>query len=119
MGGWGGGGGGYKSGSGGCGGTACCTQVLELLECIPPLLLLLVACGLDHALSSALSVIRQHSFVQYSFRSELQPHSTPGWGGLGKGEGGGGVGEASGWKGVHLPPPTTTCPQAATICPCM
>ena len=90
VGGWGGGGGGYKSGSGGCGGTACCTQVLELLECIPPLLLLLVACGLDHALSSALSVIRQHSFVQYSFRSELQPHSTPGWGGLGKGGGWGG-----------------------------
>ena len=48
-------------------------QVLELLQCIPPLLLLLVACGLDRALCSALGVIRQHSFVQYSFRSELRP----------------------------------------------
>ena len=96
-------GGGYKNGSGGCGGTACCTQVLELLECIPPLLLLLVACGLDHALSSALSVIRQHSFVQYSFRSELQPHSTPGWGGLGKGEGGGG--DRGGFRMERGPPP--------------
>ncbi|NXC45054.1 DCST1 ligase, partial [Penelope pileata] len=44
-------------------------QVLQLLECIPPLLLLLVACGLDHVLCSMLSIIQQHSFVQYSFRS--------------------------------------------------
>ncbi|NXD86930.1 DCST1 ligase, partial [Halcyon senegalensis] len=44
-------------------------QVLELLECIPPLLLLLLACGLDHTLFSMLSIIQQHSFVQYSFRS--------------------------------------------------
>ncbi|NXV38381.1 DCST1 ligase, partial [Rissa tridactyla] len=44
-------------------------MVLELLECIPPLLLLLLACGLDHALVAMLSVIRQHSFVQYSFHS--------------------------------------------------
>ncbi|KAM9251983.1 E3 ubiquitin-protein ligase DCST1 [Cariama cristata] len=44
-------------------------MVLELLECIPPLLLLLLACGLDHVLFTMLSVIQQHSFVQYSFRS--------------------------------------------------
>ncbi|XP_074837402.1 E3 ubiquitin-protein ligase DCST1 isoform X2 [Carettochelys insculpta] len=43
--------------------------MLELLECIPPLLFLLLAWGLDHLLYSVLSVIRQHSFVQYSFRS--------------------------------------------------
>ncbi|XP_035170454.1 E3 ubiquitin-protein ligase DCST1, partial [Oxyura jamaicensis] len=43
--------------------------VLELLECIPPLLLLLLAWGLDHTLYTMLSVIHQHSFVQYSFRS--------------------------------------------------
>ncbi|NXV53091.1 DCST1 ligase, partial [Uria aalge] len=44
-------------------------MVLELLECIPPLLLLLLACGLDHVLFTTLSVIQQHSFVQYSFHS--------------------------------------------------
>ncbi|KFM12896.1 DC-STAMP domain-containing protein 1, partial [Aptenodytes forsteri] len=47
------------------------SMVLELLECIPPLLLLLLACGLDHVLFTMLSIIQQHSFVQYSF------HSTP------------------------------------------
>ncbi|EMP28231.1 DC-STAMP domain-containing protein 1 [Chelonia mydas] len=44
-------------------------QMLELLECIPPLLFLLLAWGLDHVLYTMLSVIRHHSFVQYSFRS--------------------------------------------------
>ncbi|NXJ84482.1 DCST1 ligase, partial [Trogon melanurus] len=43
--------------------------VMELLECIPPLLLLLLACSLDHTLFTMLSVIQQHSFVQYSFHS--------------------------------------------------
>ncbi|XP_074708966.1 E3 ubiquitin-protein ligase DCST1 [Strix uralensis] len=43
--------------------------VLELLECIPPLLLLLLSCGLDHVLFTMLSIIQQHSFVQYSFHS--------------------------------------------------
>uniref|UniRef100_A0A8V5GZG5 Dendritic cell-specific transmembrane protein-like domain-containing protein n=1 Tax=Melopsittacus undulatus TaxID=13146 RepID=A0A8V5GZG5_MELUD len=45
-------------------------QVLELLECIPPLLFLLLACAMDHVLVGMLSTIRQHSFVQYSFHSE-------------------------------------------------
>ncbi|KAM6112536.1 E3 ubiquitin-protein ligase DCST1 [Phoenicopterus ruber ruber] len=44
-------------------------MVLELLECIPPLLLLLLACSLDHTLFTMLSIIQQHSFVQYSFHS--------------------------------------------------
>ncbi|NXD73127.1 DCST1 ligase, partial [Eolophus roseicapillus] len=44
-------------------------MVLELLECIPPLLFLLLACGMDHVLFSMLSTIQQHSFVQYSFHS--------------------------------------------------
>ncbi|NXF90159.1 DCST1 ligase, partial [Eubucco bourcierii] len=44
-------------------------MVLELLECIPPLLLLLLACGLDHILFTMLSIIQKHSFVQYSFHS--------------------------------------------------
>ncbi|NXX77463.1 DCST1 ligase, partial [Urocolius indicus] len=44
-------------------------QVAELLGCIPPLLLLLLACGLDHMLFTMLSIIQQHSFVQYSFHS--------------------------------------------------
>ncbi|CAM2108406.1 unnamed protein product [Caretta caretta] len=43
--------------------------MLELLECIPPLLFLLLAWGLDHVLYTMFSVIRHHSFVQYSFRS--------------------------------------------------
>lgn len=61
----------------GCG-RPCFPQVLEVLECIPPLLLLLLACGLDHTLFTMLSIIQQHSFVQYSFHSEPtapQPHS--------------------------------------------
>ncbi|NXI44318.1 DCST1 ligase, partial [Galbula dea] len=45
------------------------SMIMELLECIPPLLLLIVACGLDHILFTMLSIIQQHSFVQYSFHS--------------------------------------------------
>ncbi|XP_051012883.1 E3 ubiquitin-protein ligase DCST1 [Acomys russatus] len=41
----------------------------ELLETLPILLLLLVLCGLDWALYSVFDTIRQHSFLQYSFRS--------------------------------------------------
>ncbi|XP_068778049.1 E3 ubiquitin-protein ligase DCST1 [Struthio camelus] len=44
-------------------------MVVELLQCIPPLLLLLLTWGLDRVLFTMLSIIRQHSFVQYSFRS--------------------------------------------------
>ncbi|XP_042640834.1 LOW QUALITY PROTEIN: E3 ubiquitin-protein ligase DCST1 [Tyto alba] len=44
-------------------------MVRELLECIPPLLLLILACSLDHVLFTMLSVIEQHSFVEYSFHS--------------------------------------------------
>ncbi|KAM9214667.1 E3 ubiquitin-protein ligase DCST1 [Leptosomus discolor] len=44
-------------------------MVVELLECIAPLLLLLLSCGLDHTLFTMLSIIQQHSFVQYSFHS--------------------------------------------------
>ncbi|XP_050786966.1 E3 ubiquitin-protein ligase DCST1 [Gopherus flavomarginatus] len=43
--------------------------MLELLECVPPLLFLLLAWGLDHVLYTMFSVIRHHSFVQYSFHS--------------------------------------------------
>ncbi|XP_044846900.1 E3 ubiquitin-protein ligase DCST1 isoform X2 [Mauremys mutica] len=43
--------------------------MLELLECVPPLLFLLLSWGLDHVLYTMFSVIRHHSFVQYSFRS--------------------------------------------------
>ncbi|NXK15401.1 DCST1 ligase, partial [Herpetotheres cachinnans] len=50
-------------------GRPCSPQVMELLECIAPLLLLVLACGLDHVLFTMLSVIQQHSFVQYSFHS--------------------------------------------------
>nr|XP_013797173.1 PREDICTED: DC-STAMP domain-containing protein 1 [Apteryx mantelli mantelli] len=59
-------------GVGGCGGCrhgALSPQVVELLECIPPLLFLLLTWGLDRVLFTMLSIIRQHSFVQYSFRS--------------------------------------------------
>ncbi|XP_075593029.1 E3 ubiquitin-protein ligase DCST1 [Balearica regulorum gibbericeps] len=45
------------------------SMALELLECIPPLLLLVLTCGLDHALFTMLSIVQQHSFVQYSFHS--------------------------------------------------
>uniref|UniRef100_A0A8C8RHV0 DC-STAMP domain containing 1 n=1 Tax=Pelusios castaneus TaxID=367368 RepID=A0A8C8RHV0_9SAUR len=40
-----------------------------LLDCIPPLVFLLLAWGLDHLLYTMFSVIQHHSFVQYSFRS--------------------------------------------------
>ncbi|KAM5256610.1 E3 ubiquitin-protein ligase DCST1 isoform 2-T2 [Ctenodactylus gundi] len=43
--------------------------VRELLETLPILLLLVVLCGLDWALYSIFDTIRQHSFLQYSFRS--------------------------------------------------
>ncbi|XP_054567487.1 E3 ubiquitin-protein ligase DCST1 isoform X2 [Eptesicus fuscus] len=43
--------------------------IRELLETLPVLLLLLVLCGLDWALYSIFDTIRQHSFLQYSFRS--------------------------------------------------
>ncbi|XP_039369114.1 E3 ubiquitin-protein ligase DCST1 [Mauremys reevesii] len=43
--------------------------MLELLECVPPLLFLLLSWGLDYVLYTMFSVIRHHSFVQYSFRS--------------------------------------------------
>lgn len=44
---------------------------MELLRCIPLLLFLLFVCGLDHFIFSILSVIQHHSFVQYSYQSEL------------------------------------------------
>lgn len=34
-------------------------------------------CGLDWALYSIFDTIRQHSFLQYSFRSEPRPETTP------------------------------------------
>lgn len=52
-------------------------QARELLETLPVLLLLLVLCGLDAALYSVFDTIRQHSFLQYSFRSE-PPHRPQG-----------------------------------------
>lgn len=52
-------------------------QMPELLETLPVALLLAVLCGLDWALYSAFDVIRQHSFLQYSFRSERGPPGHP------------------------------------------
>ncbi|XP_007436354.1 E3 ubiquitin-protein ligase DCST1 [Python bivittatus] len=43
--------------------------MLELLGCLPPLLFLLIACALDSLLYTIFSTIRNHSFIQYSFRS--------------------------------------------------
>ncbi|XP_073904046.1 E3 ubiquitin-protein ligase DCST1 isoform X2 [Castor canadensis] len=43
--------------------------VTELLETLPVLLLLVVLCFLDWVLYSVFNTIRQHSFLQYSFRS--------------------------------------------------
>ncbi|NWS78438.1 DCST1 ligase, partial [Crotophaga sulcirostris] len=43
--------------------------VVELLECIPPLLLLLLTFSLDHVLFTMLSIIQHHSYTQYSFYS--------------------------------------------------
>ncbi|XP_070806369.1 E3 ubiquitin-protein ligase DCST1 [Pituophis catenifer annectens] len=42
---------------------------LELLGCLPPLVFLLMACALDSLLFTIFSTIRNHSFIQYSFRS--------------------------------------------------
>ncbi|NXG57844.1 DCST1 ligase, partial [Hemiprocne comata] len=68
--GWWGGGGAKDATAEGAGyGRSPSPQLLELLECIPPLLLLLLACGLDHTLFTTLSIIQQHSFVQYSYHS--------------------------------------------------
>ncbi|NXS14050.1 DCST1 ligase, partial [Neodrepanis coruscans] len=47
----------------------CSLQVLELLKCIPLLLFLLFVCGLDHFIFSVLSIIQNHSFVQYSYQT--------------------------------------------------
>ncbi|NWY20894.1 DCST1 ligase, partial [Aphelocoma coerulescens] len=44
-------------------------MVMELLRCIPLLLFLLFACGLDHFIFSILSIIQHHSFVQYSYQT--------------------------------------------------
>jgi hypothetical protein len=52
-------------------------QIRELLETLPIVLLLLVLCAIDWALYSVFDTIRQHSFVQYSFRSEPGPRA---WG---------------------------------------
>lgn len=52
-------------------------QIPELLETLPALLLLAVLCGLDWALYSAFHTIRHHSFLQYSFRSERVPETSP------------------------------------------
>ncbi|NWR44991.1 DCST1 ligase, partial [Regulus satrapa] len=46
-------------------------MVMELLRCIPLLLFLLFVCGLDHFVFSILSIIQHHSFVEYSYQSEL------------------------------------------------
>uniref|UniRef100_A0A8C0ULU7 DC-STAMP domain containing 2 n=1 Tax=Cyanistes caeruleus TaxID=156563 RepID=A0A8C0ULU7_CYACU len=46
-------------------------MVLELLRYIPVLLFLLFVCGLDHFIFSILSIIQHHSFIEYSYQSEL------------------------------------------------
>lgn len=46
-------------------------QVLELLRCIPLLLFLLFVCALDHFIFGILSIIQHHSFIEYSYQSEL------------------------------------------------
>ncbi|KAM4861775.1 E3 ubiquitin-protein ligase DCST1 [Thomomys bottae] len=43
--------------------------VRELLETLPVVLLLLLLCVLDRALYTVFDTIRQHSFLEYSFRS--------------------------------------------------
>ncbi|XP_039219272.1 E3 ubiquitin-protein ligase DCST1 isoform X2 [Crotalus tigris] len=55
--------------------------MLELLGCLPPLVFLLMACALDSLLYTIFSTIRNHSFIQYSFRSEKRPSTStpPGW----------------------------------------
>ncbi|NWV67937.1 DCST1 ligase, partial [Malurus elegans] len=44
-------------------------MVMELLRCIPLLLFLLFVCGLDHFIFSVLSIIQNHSFVEYSYQT--------------------------------------------------
>ncbi|NWT78082.1 DCST1 ligase, partial [Lanius ludovicianus] len=44
-------------------------MVMELLKCIPLLLFLLFVCGLDHFIFSILSIIQNHSYVQYSYQT--------------------------------------------------
>ncbi|NWU04990.1 DCST1 ligase, partial [Cephalopterus ornatus] len=44
-------------------------QLLELLRCIPLLLFLIFVCGLDHFIFRVLSIIQNHSFVQYSYQT--------------------------------------------------
>ncbi|NWH57639.1 DCST1 ligase, partial [Geococcyx californianus] len=44
-------------------------MVMVLLQCIQPLLLLLLTLSLDHVLFTMLSIIQQHSYTQYSFYS--------------------------------------------------
>uniref|UniRef100_A0A8D0GCH5 DC-STAMP domain containing 1 n=1 Tax=Sphenodon punctatus TaxID=8508 RepID=A0A8D0GCH5_SPHPU len=56
-------------GEGSCHDPHCLPQMMELLGCLPPLLFLALACGLDQLLYAMFSIIRHHSFVEYSFRS--------------------------------------------------
>ncbi|NXM78560.1 DCST1 ligase, partial [Serilophus lunatus] len=44
-------------------------MVVELLKCIPLLLFLVFVCVLDHFIFTALSIIQNHSFVQYSYQT--------------------------------------------------
>ncbi|XP_056366025.1 DC-STAMP domain-containing protein 2 isoform X2 [Oenanthe melanoleuca] len=44
-------------------------MVIELLKCIPLLLFLLFICGLDHFIFSVLSIIQNHSFIEYSYQT--------------------------------------------------
>ncbi|NWR88673.1 DCST1 ligase, partial [Furnarius figulus] len=44
-------------------------MVMELLRCIPLLLFLIFVCVLDHFIFSVLSIIQNHSFVQYSYQT--------------------------------------------------
>ncbi|NWT18083.1 DCST1 ligase, partial [Vireo altiloquus] len=44
-------------------------MVMELLRCIPLLLFLLFVCVLDHFIFTVLSIIQNHSFVQYSYQT--------------------------------------------------
>ncbi|NXM98310.1 DCST1 ligase, partial [Sylvia borin] len=44
-------------------------MVMELLRCIPLLLLLLFVCGLDHFIFTVLSIIQHHSFIEYSYQT--------------------------------------------------
>ncbi|NWI61419.1 DCST1 ligase, partial [Calyptomena viridis] len=66
--GWGWLGGVRAGGAAGCD-RPCSLQVRELLKCIPFLLFLLLVCGLDHFIFSVLSIIQNHSFVQYSYQT--------------------------------------------------